>query len=50
VWEWVTDGGATAVRGGSYTSYWSDCTVDSHRADSGEAQKDVGLRLVREVP
>jgi non-specific serine/threonine protein kinase len=50
VWEWVTDGGATAVRGGSYTSYWSDCTVDSHRTDSGEAQKDVGLRLVREVP
>jgi non-specific serine/threonine protein kinase len=52
VWEWVTDGGATAtaVRGGSYTSYWSDCTVDSHRADGGSAQKDVGLRLVRELP
>ncbi|MGN2253709.1 protein kinase [Frateuria sp. GZRe12] len=48
VWEWV-DGGA-AVRGGSYTSYWSDCTVDSRRADGGGAQKDVGLRLVREVP
>jgi non-specific serine/threonine protein kinase len=50
LWEWVTDGGGVAVRGGSYTSYWSDCTVDSHRADSGAAQKDVGLRLVREVP
>ncbi|HET6805878.1 MAG TPA: bifunctional serine/threonine-protein kinase/formylglycine-generating enzyme family protein [Frateuria sp.] len=50
VWEWVTDGAGTAVRGGSFTSYWSDCTVDSHRADSGGAQKDVGLRLVREVP
>ncbi|MCX7514346.1 bifunctional serine/threonine-protein kinase/formylglycine-generating enzyme family protein [Frateuria sp. STR12] len=50
VWEWVTDGGGTAVRGGSYTSYWSDCTVDSRRSDSGGAQKDVGLRLVREVP
>ena len=50
VWEWVTDGGGTAVRGGSYASYWSDCTVDSHRADSGAAQKDVGLRLVRDVP
>jgi non-specific serine/threonine protein kinase len=48
VWEWV-DGGS-AVRGGSFTSYWSDCTVDSRRADSGGAQKDVGLRLVREVP
>ncbi|UGB39161.1 protein kinase domain-containing protein [Frateuria soli] len=48
VWEWV-DGGA-AVRGGSYTSYWSDCTVDSRRGDGGGAQKDVGLRLVREVP
>ncbi|HEV2539171.1 MAG TPA: bifunctional serine/threonine-protein kinase/formylglycine-generating enzyme family protein [Frateuria sp.] len=50
VWEWVTDGGATAVRGGSYTSYWSDCTVDSRRADNGSAQKDVGMRLVRELP
>jgi non-specific serine/threonine protein kinase len=50
VWEWVSDGGATAVRGGSYTSYWSDCTVDSRRADNGSAQKDVGLRLVRELP
>jgi non-specific serine/threonine protein kinase len=50
VWEWVTDGGGVAVRGGSYTSYWSDCTVDSRRADSGAAQKDVGLRLVRELP
>ncbi|SEI41364.1 bifunctional serine/threonine-protein kinase/formylglycine-generating enzyme family protein [Frateuria terrea] len=50
VWEWVTDGSTTAVRGGSYTSYWSDCTIDSHRPDGGSAQKDVGLRLVREVP
>ncbi|MGN2246269.1 protein kinase [Frateuria sp. GZRR35] len=48
VWEWVDDG--AAVRGGSYTSYWSDCTVDSRRPDSGGAQKDVGLRLVRELP
>ena len=50
VWEWVTDGAGVAVRGGSYTSYWSDCTVDSHRSDNGSAQKDVGLRLVREMP
>jgi len=49
VWEWVVTGGQVAVRGGSYTSYWSDCTVDAHRADSGAAQNDVGVRLLREV-
>lgn len=49
VWEWVVSGGAVAVRGASYTSYWSDCTVDAHRADGGNAQNDVGLRLLREL-
>lgn len=49
VWEWVTKGHALQVRGGSYTSYWSDCTVSSHRADSGAADGDVGFRLVREI-
>ena len=49
VWEWVVSGGQVAVRGASYTSYWSDCTVDAHRADSGEAQNDVGLRVLREL-
>ena len=49
VWEWVVSGGQVAVRGGSYTSYWSDCTVDASRADSGAAQNDVGVRLLREV-
>jgi non-specific serine/threonine protein kinase len=49
VWEWVVTGGQAAVRGGSYTSYWSDCTVDASRADSGAAQNDVGIRLLREV-
>ncbi len=49
VWEWVVSGGAVAVRGASFTSYWSDCTVDAHRADGGNAQNDVGLRLLREL-
>jgi non-specific serine/threonine protein kinase len=37
------------VRGGSYNSYWSDCTVASHRDDSGSPQKDVGFRILREL-
>ena len=49
VWEWVVTGGQVAVRGGSFTSYWSDCTVDASRADSGAAQNDVGIRLLREL-
>ncbi|GLQ91185.1 protein kinase domain-containing protein [Dyella acidisoli] len=49
VWEWVTEGGGVAVRGGSYNSYWSDCTVNSRRDDSGTAQKDVGFRVLREL-
>ena len=49
VWEWVTSGAGVMVRGGSYTSYWSDCTVSSHRADSGAPQKDVGFRILREL-
>ncbi|GAB2548895.1 bifunctional serine/threonine-protein kinase/formylglycine-generating enzyme family protein [Rhodanobacter koreensis] len=49
VWEWVTSGGAVAVRGGSYNSYWSDCTVASQRSDSGAPQKDVGFRILREL-
>ncbi|WP_426664508.1 protein kinase domain-containing protein [Rhodanobacter aciditrophus] len=48
VWEWTGSGGTT-VRGGSYNSYWSDCTVDSHRSDNGNAQKDVGFRVLREL-
>jgi len=49
VWEWVGTGGGVAVRGGSYNSYWSDCTVDSQRSDNGAAQKDVGFRVLREL-
>ncbi|GGA38603.1 protein kinase domain-containing protein [Dyella nitratireducens] len=49
VWEWVTSGGSVIVRGGSYTSYWSDCTVNARRDDSGAAQKDVGFRVLREL-
>ncbi|AIF48219.1 bifunctional serine/threonine-protein kinase/formylglycine-generating enzyme family protein [Dyella japonica] len=49
VWEWVTHDGATLVRGGSFNSYWSDCTVEARRADSGAPQKDVGFRVLREL-
>ncbi len=49
VWEWVDGGGASAVRGGAFTSFWSDCTVDAKRADNGHAQRDVGFRILREL-
>src|SRR5690606_34439796 len=49
VWEWVESGGASAVRGGAFTSFWSDCTVAARRADSGHAQRDVGFRILREL-
>jgi serine/threonine protein kinase len=49
VWEWVVSGGSVMVRGGSYNSYWSDCSVDSSRADGGSPQRDVGFRIVREL-
>jgi non-specific serine/threonine protein kinase len=49
VWEWVTSGGGASVRGGSFTSYWSDCTVNARRDDTGAAQKDVGFRVLREL-
>ena len=49
VWEWVTNGGGVSVRGGSYNSYWSDCTVNARRDDAGAPQKDVGFRVLREL-
>ncbi|TCV95832.1 non-specific serine/threonine protein kinase [Luteibacter rhizovicinus] len=49
VWEWVTLGGTLMVRGGSFTSYWSECTVEARREDKGAAQKDVGFRLMRDL-
>jgi serine/threonine protein kinase len=49
VWEWVVNGGSVMVRGGSFSSYWSDCSVDTRRADSGSPQKDVGFRVLREL-
>jgi formylglycine-generating enzyme required for sulfatase activity len=49
VWEWVVSGGSVMVRGGSYSSYWSDCSVDTSRADGGSPQRDVGFRVLREL-
>lgn len=46
VWEWTSNG---SVRGGSYASFWSDCTVQAHRALAGAAQPDVGFRVLREL-
>ncbi|MBV6831380.1 formylglycine-generating enzyme family protein, partial [Xanthomonas euvesicatoria] len=50
VWEWVSTGTGVQARGGSISSYWSDCTVQASRADNGSAQPDVGLRVLRELP
>ncbi|EQD63055.1 Sulphatase-modifying factor domain protein, partial [mine drainage metagenome] len=48
VWEWVLlPNGGLGVRGGSYNSYWSDCTVNAFRSDSGAPQRDVGFRIFR---
>jgi non-specific serine/threonine protein kinase len=47
--EWVVRGGGVMVRGGGFNSYWSDCTVASHRSDSGSAQNNVGFRLLRQL-
>ncbi len=49
VWEWTDSGGSLAVHGGSYSSLWSECTVQARRADSGAAQGDVGFRVLREL-
>jgi non-specific serine/threonine protein kinase len=49
VWEWVTSDAGLIVRGGSFKSPWSECTVDSQRTDDGSRQSDVGFRLVREL-
>ncbi|WP_024888745.1 bifunctional serine/threonine-protein kinase/formylglycine-generating enzyme family protein [Luteimonas huabeiensis] len=49
LWEWTDSAGAVAVRGGAYTSFWSDCTVEARRSDSGAAQADVGFRVLREL-
>lgn len=49
VWEWTETGNGLAVRGGGFGSLWSDCTVEARRADSGAAQPDVGIRLLREL-
>ncbi|MCC4619239.1 protein kinase [Xanthomonas cassavae CFBP 4642] len=50
VWEWVSNGAGVQARGGSFASYWSDCTVQASRSDNGSAQPDVGVRVLRELP
>ena len=49
VWEWTETAGSLAVQGGSYSSLWSECTVEARRADTGGAQADVGFRILREL-
>lgn len=49
VWEWVGEGANAALRGGSYASYWSECSVQARRDAAGGAQPDVGLRVLREL-
>ncbi|WP_434989822.1 protein kinase domain-containing protein [Xanthomonas melonis] len=50
VWEWVSSGAGIQARGGSFASYWSDCSVQASRGDNGSAQPDVGFRVLRELP
>ncbi|MEL1265710.1 bifunctional serine/threonine-protein kinase/formylglycine-generating enzyme family protein [Pseudoxanthomonas putridarboris] len=49
VWEWVADGGAVKMRGGSYRSSGAECSVESQRAGKRSGQRDVGFRLLREL-
>jgi len=49
VWEWVTVGEGGALRGGSFASFWSDCSVEARRDAPGSAQADVGFRVLREL-
>lgn len=49
VWEWVTVGEGGALRGGSFASFWSDCSVEARRDAPGGAQADVGFRVLREL-
>ena len=46
VWEWVS---SHAVRGGSFSENWSDCTVNAKHDDNGQAKPDVGFRVLREL-
>jgi non-specific serine/threonine protein kinase len=50
IWEWTTKGAGLAVRGGSYRSGPDACSVTSTRESDGSAERDVGFRLVRDVP
>jgi len=49
VWEWVGEGGSASLRGGSYASFWSDCSVEARRDAPAGAQSDVGFRVLREL-
>jgi non-specific serine/threonine protein kinase len=50
IWEWTTKGAGLAVRGGSYRSGPDACSVASTRESDGSAERDVGFRLVRDIP
>lgn len=50
IWEWTTKGADLAVRGGSYRSGPDACSVTSTRESDGSAERDVGFRLVRDIP
>lgn len=49
VWEWVGQGSGALLRGGSYASFWSECTVQARREAPAGAGQDVGLRVLREL-
>jgi non-specific serine/threonine protein kinase len=45
--EWTTRGDALEVRGGAYTDSREDCSIRSHVAHDGVADRVTGMRLVR---
>jgi formylglycine-generating enzyme required for sulfatase activity len=49
VQEWVTAGGAAAVRGGSYQDSYSKCDISLERPHDGTRDEATGFRLVREL-
>ena len=48
VQEWVTNGGATTVKGGAFTDAHSKCDISLERSHDGNAEENTGFRLLRE--
>ncbi len=49
VQEWVKDGGQLRVVGGAYADPLSECSVQTQRDHTGQADGKTGFRLIREI-